>query len=102
MIQIGSGSYVRRADITQVIALTDMRDMSEIKNAYANGKVLVIAGRNHCTAIYLADGRIFFLQLPLRQSVVACKRLIGQTFLINAMMRILRPEGGESLWNSFA
>ena len=36
MIQIGSGSYVRRADITQVIALTDMRDMSEIKNAYAN------------------------------------------------------------------
>lgn len=59
MIQIGSGSYVRRADITQVIALTDMRDMSEIKNAYANGKVLVMAGRNHCTAIYLADGRIF-------------------------------------------
>lgn len=59
MIQIGSGSYVRHADITQVISLTEMRDMSEIKCAYTNGQVFVIAERHHCSSIYLAAGRIF-------------------------------------------
>lgn len=59
MIQIGSATFVRHEDIVRLAALSDISEMSEIKCGLANGTVIAITGRSHCTAVFLRDGKIF-------------------------------------------
>ena len=58
MIKIGKGTFVRHDDIVRVAALSDIQDMSEIKCGLANGTVIAIARRSHCSAVFLSDGKI--------------------------------------------
>lgn len=66
MIQIGTGTFVRHDDIVRVAALSDIQDMSEIKCGLANGNVIAIAGRSHCTGVFLSDGKIVISPVAAR------------------------------------
>lgn len=63
MVQIGTRTYVRQNDIIKVIGLADMNDLSGLANARQEGKIVAIGGKSHCTAVFLADGKIVLTSL---------------------------------------
>lgn len=76
MIQIGKGTFVRHDDIVRVTALSDIQDMSDIKCGLANGYVIAITGRSHCSAVFLSDGKIII-------SPVAAKTIKSRMCAVN-------------------
>lgn len=66
MIQIGTATFVRACDIMQIISLTDKKDLSDIRQARAEGRVIPIGEIPHFTAVYLKDGKIFLSPLSAK------------------------------------
>ena len=58
MVQIGPRTYVRHQDIVSVSSLTDLEGMSKIRDALNQGRAIVLTGKQNCTVVALADGKI--------------------------------------------
>ncbi len=58
MIQVGTRTYVRLADIESVSSLTELSDLSKVRTARKEGRAVVLTGKTNCTAVFLTDGKV--------------------------------------------
>ena len=66
MIQVGTRTYVRLADIVSVSCVTELADLSRVRTAREEGRAVVLTGKTNCTAVFLTDGKVILTSVSAK------------------------------------